>query len=91
MDEVKKIKPDYGLLLDLYEKIFIEQENSKKSIRLADYTIPEEVVSVKLQEKFPLVEISQFGIDTESAENLFSKLCEILRRRITASPDPYKR
>ena len=78
-NEVRRLKPGDGLLLDFYEQIFIEQENSKKDVRLADYTIPEDVVSVKLHEKFPLVEVSQFGIDTGAAENLFIKLCKILR------------
>jgi FdhE protein len=79
VEEVKRIKPDYGLLLDLYKKIFIEQENSKNFIHMADYPIPEEVLSVKLKEKFPLVDISQFIIDKESAGKLFSKICEILK------------
>jgi hypothetical protein len=28
--EVKKLKPEYGLLLDLYEKTFFAHEDSKK-------------------------------------------------------------
>lgn len=78
VEQVKKIKPDYRLMLDLYEKIFIAQENSKKSIRLEDYTIPDDILSLKIKEKFPLVDISEFLIDTESAGKLFSAMCEIL-------------
>ncbi len=78
VDEVRKLKPDYGLLLGLYEMVFIEQENSKKTIHLADYTIPAEVLAVTFKEKFPLVGPSRFSIDAEAAEDLFVRICEIL-------------
>ncbi|MBN1497989.1 MAG: formate dehydrogenase accessory protein FdhE [Spirochaetes bacterium] len=84
VDQVKKIKPDYRLMLDLYERIFIAQENSRKTIRMQEYTISDEVLSVKLKEKFPLVEVSEFIIDIESAGELFSAICEIL---LTAEGD----
>lgn len=76
--EVKKIKPDYRLLLDLYEKIFIEQENSKQSIHLSGFPIPDEALSLKRTEQFPLCDRSQFSIDTRSAATLFGRLCAIL-------------
>jgi len=74
----KKIKPEYTLMLDLYEKIYIAQEESKNSIKLADFTIPDEVLSVKLKEQFPLISLSQFVIDQNAAEKLFKNLCTIL-------------
>ncbi len=78
VDEVRKLKPDYGLLLDLYEKIFIEQETSKNSIHLADYRIPEEILSAKVKGQFPLVTIPECIIDEESAGSLLVKICGIL-------------
>ena len=41
IDQVKKIKPDYRLMLDLSERIFIAQEDSRKTIRMQEYTIPD--------------------------------------------------
>ncbi len=74
----KKIKPEYSLMLDLYEKIYIAQEESKKFIHPGEFTIADEVLSVKLKEQFPLVEISQFIIDIEVSEKLFKSICAIL-------------
>lgn len=79
VNEVRKIKPDYQLLLDLYERIFIAQEGSKSHIQLAEYRIPGELLSVKLEGKFPLVTITQFSFDRGSAGVLFTALCGILR------------
>jgi len=76
--EIKKIKPDYALMLDLYEKIYIAQEESKKVIELGDYKIPDAILSVKLEEQFPLINLSEFIIDNNASENLFKSLCSIL-------------
>lgn len=80
VDEVRNLKPDYGLLLGLYESMFIEQENSRKAVHLADYTIPAEVLAVKIKEKFPLVEPSRFSIDSKAAGDLFVRICGILEK-----------
>ncbi|HNX25308.1 MAG TPA: formate dehydrogenase accessory protein FdhE [Spirochaetota bacterium] len=74
----KKIKPEYALMLDLYEKIYIAQEESKNVIQLNDFNISDEVLSVKLKEQFPLINISQFIIDQNTSEKLFKNLCTIL-------------
>ncbi|MBP7734378.1 MAG: formate dehydrogenase accessory protein FdhE [Spirochaetes bacterium] len=78
VDEVRRLKPDYGLLLGLYEKIFVEQENARSGIDLADYVIPDEVLSAKAKGQFPLVTIPEFIIDEKSAGALLAKICEIL-------------
>jgi len=74
----KKTKPEYALMLDLYEKIYIAQEESKNSIKLKDFTISDEVLSVKIKEQFPLVTLSQFIIDQNVSEELFRNLCSIM-------------
>ncbi len=74
----KKIKPEYALMFDLYEKIYIAQEESKSSIQLQDFTIPDEILALKLEEHFPLVNISQFLIDQNVSEKLFRSICTIL-------------
>lgn len=76
--EVKKIKPDFALIFDLYEKIFIAQEESKQGINLQEFILSDEIVSLKKKEKFPLVEIRQFQVDVDVSRELFLKLCTIL-------------
>ena len=76
--QIKKIKPDYAQMLDLYEKIYIAQEESKNDIKTGEFTISDEILSVKLKEQFPLINISQFMIDIDISEKLFKKLCAIL-------------
>ncbi len=76
--EIKKKKPEYAVMLDLYEKIYIAQEESKNIIHLHDYKIPEDVLAIKLKEKFPLINISQFIIDNKASEKLFKTICAIL-------------
>jgi len=74
----KKRKPEYALMFDLYEKIYIAQEESKSSIQLNDFTITDEVLSAKIKGEFPLLNISQFLIDQNASEKLFKNLCTIL-------------
>jgi FdhE protein len=78
VEEIKRKRPDYTPMLDLYEKIFILQEKTKKAISLPEYVIPDDVLALKAKEKFPLVNISQFNVDNESSELIFTKICSIL-------------
>jgi len=87
----KKIKPEYALMFDLYEKIYIAQEESKNSIKLQDFTIADEVLSAKLKEQFPLVTISQFQIDQNISEKLFRNLCTILLEAGSELSEPVKK
>ena len=88
--EVKKIKPDFALMFDLYEKIFIAQEESKKRINLNDFKLSQDAVSLKRKEQFPLVEISQFQIDIEASRELFTRLCAILMESANELTDKVK-
>jgi FdhE protein len=76
--EVRKIKPDYGLLLDLYERIFIEQERAQSSMRTPSSRIPGEALAERAGGNLHLVDVSDFEIDGESAAILFEKICAIL-------------
>ena len=77
-DEIKKKKPEFEAMLDLYENIFIAQERAKKNISLPEFKIPQEKLSIKHAESFPLVDISEFSIDYKNSEALFNELCDIL-------------
>lgn len=75
---IKKIKTGYTELLDLYEKIFSAQEDSKKDIIIKDYTITPDTLALKMKEKFPLADPAEFNIDAEASVKLFRRICEIL-------------
>lgn len=78
VNDIKKIKPDYSLLLELYERIFIEHENSRNLISQVNPLVLTESISEKSKGQFPLVDVSQFIIDGESSEKLFIEICGIL-------------
>ncbi|TAL30370.1 MAG: formate dehydrogenase accessory protein FdhE [Spirochaetes bacterium] len=78
VEEITKKKADYRPLLDLYGRIFIAQEESKPSLRLDEFRIPEEILSVKKRGNFPLVEVSQFRVDGRAFGALFHEISGIL-------------
>ncbi len=77
-DDIRKIKPEYRQMIDLYEKIFIAQEQSMRGIRLKRPVISDGELSAKASERSPLVDVAGFAIDRESSTALFSALCGIL-------------
>ena len=89
--DIKKIKPDFGPMLDLYQEIFIAQEDSMNRISLSEFSIPEDVLSVKLKEGFPLLDIPQFRIDSKESGKLFNELCGILTESSNELTEAVKR
>lgn len=87
VEGVKKIKPAYDSILQLYEKIFLAQADSENHIHLNDIDIPQNTLDIKVKEKLPLIEISQFSFDAEAAKKLFVKLCDIF---LELSDDKHK-
>ncbi len=79
VDEILKVMPDYAAVLDVNKKIFIAQEDSKKSTSTEKILIPENVLKSKIQEEFPLITIAEFKIDTTAAARLFREICLIIK------------
>jgi len=77
-EEIKKKKPEFEPLINLYESISLVQEKAKESINLPEFKISGEKLSIKQAESFPLVDISEFLVDNEVSEKLFMDICEIL-------------
>jgi len=75
--EIKKMRPAYASLLDFYEKIFLAQEDSKSRVKIDSIQIPNDMLAVKTREKFPLINISDFVVDTNASEILLKKICDI--------------
>ena len=75
--EVTAVRPAYTEILKFYEAVFLAQEAAMGHTRVARIDIPEDILAMKLAEKFPLVAAADFEIDTAAATRLLEKLCEI--------------
>lgn len=77
VEAVRKSRPAYQDLLDFYGRVFEAQVNSKGRIRIDPLKIPEEMLSVKAREKFPLIEVKEFIYDENESGSLFLTLCSL--------------
>jgi FdhE protein len=75
--EVTAIRPAYTEILKFYEAVFLAQEESRIHTRVQQIDIPEDILAMKLEGKFPLVAATDFEIDLAAATRLLEKLCEI--------------
>ena len=76
---LKEIRPAYGAILDFYKQIFIAQENSKDKIHVDPIQIPDEMLSIKANEEFPLINLSEFAIDAKASKMLLITICNITK------------
>ncbi len=76
---LKELRPAYGAILDFYKQIFIVQEDSKDKIQIDPIQISDEMLLIKANEGFPLVNISEFGIDAKASKMLLIKICSIIK------------
>ena len=74
---IKALRPVYKDLLAFYEKLFLAQEASKKHIHLQPIKIPEDLLSVKRKEKFPLIARKDFRVDIKASEALLREICQL--------------
>jgi len=77
---LKKLRPSYTDLLDFYEQIFMAQEYSESRTETDPITINKELLAVKANEKFPLINISEFTIDKTAFKTLLKNICRITER-----------
>jgi FdhE protein len=75
---LKRLRPAYGDLLNFYEKIFVAQEDSKSEIKLPALKISKEMLVVKKKEEIPLIDISEFRVDSKAAIALLQRICQIV-------------
>ncbi len=71
VDTVIQNNPVYADILGFYGRLFEAQEESKSRLRIEPLQIPDDVLAVKAQEKFPLIEIKDFAYDQVESANLF--------------------
>lgn len=75
---LKKLRPTYADLLNFYEKIFAAQEASKSQIKIDPLKISEEILALKKKEKFSLIDMSEFELETDAAKALLERICRIV-------------
>jgi FdhE protein len=74
-----KNNPAYADMLGFYGRIFVAQEETRSRIRLEPLQIPNDVLTVKAQEKFPLIEIKDFTYDKDESAGLFVTICNLAK------------
>lgn len=79
VEALKKLRPVYANILDFYEQIFIAQEDSKSKIHIDPIKISEEMLAIKANESFPLINMSEFAIDQKAFRALLIGICNIAK------------
>jgi len=74
---VRALRPAYGGLLDFYEELFLAQEGTKRRINIEPIKIPKDLLSIKRQEKFPLINRAEFTVDVEASGALLRRICRL--------------
>ncbi|NVL90484.1 MAG: formate dehydrogenase accessory protein FdhE [Desulfobacterales bacterium] len=74
---VKAERPAYEEILDFYEKLFLAQEVIKRQVQLEPIKISEEILSVKREENFPLINKEDFTVDTKASRGLLREICRL--------------
>ena len=88
VDTVIQNNPVYADMLGFYGRLFVAQEESKSRLQIEPLQIPDDVLAVKAQEKFPLIEIKDFVYDKVESPNLFvaiGKLAKEANPKLAAS------
>ncbi|RZB34688.1 MAG: FdhE protein [Desulfobacteraceae bacterium Eth-SRB1] len=79
--------PDYGYFFDFYGTVILTRINFSQRPEIESVAIEEEMVKLKLNDGFPLIETEAFQIDTKHAQALFFALCrELIKERNEVKP-----
>ena len=76
-ESLKRLRPSYVDLLDFYTSVFMAQEEAEQHLHIEPKKIPDQVLSIKEKEGFPLLQPSEFVIDKTVSTHLFKKICQI--------------
>ncbi|MFC1516272.1 formate dehydrogenase accessory protein FdhE [Thermodesulfobacteriota bacterium] len=74
---LKNLRPAYKPILEFYEQIFVAQEDAKSHIQIDPIHISADILAAKAEENLPLISMSEFVIDGQSAEALLGNICDI--------------
>ena len=73
---IKKAHPNYAGILDLFEKLFLEQLKTKVQVDYRPLKISEDHVRIRAMEGFPILSKGDFFIDPQRATRLFALFAE---------------
>ena len=74
---VIKNNPAYADMLDFYGRIFVAQEESRSRLQIEPLQIPDDVLTIKSREKFPLIKIKDFAYDRVESAGLLVTICKL--------------
>jgi len=77
IQQIKKKRPGYKVMLDFYQRVREEQERVKASLTIEPIHLKKEWKALLTKEGFPLLERKDFPIDIEASLSLFKSLCQI--------------
>jgi FdhE protein len=77
IQQLKKKRPNYGEILDFYQKVREEQKKIKASLKLQPIHIKKEWKELLTKEGFPILERKDFPLDIEASTTLFQSLCNV--------------
>ncbi|NIS62639.1 MAG: hypothetical protein GTO13_18620, partial [Proteobacteria bacterium] len=77
---IKRIHPHYQGILDLFEKLLLEQLKTKAKVDYRPPEINEDRARIRAKEEFPMLSRGDFSFDPQLAARLFRSLCRIAKR-----------
>jgi len=77
---IKRIHPNYRGILDLFEKLFLEQLKMRAEVNYRPVETVEDRARIRMKEGFPMLSKGDFSIDPSLATRLFRSLCRIAKR-----------
>jgi FdhE protein len=87
IDAIKKDRPGYEHILDLYGKIMIKQSEFLGRTKVEPVIIAKDAALARLKRGTPLLGREDFRVDVSSASQLFRRLCDILKSESEKSSD----
>jgi FdhE protein len=80
IDVIKKDRPEYKQVLDLFGKLMIKQAEFSDKVKVEPVSIKKEAARERLEEGMPLLRRRDFQIDLANASKLFREVYSILKR-----------
>lgn len=74
---IQKARPAYGALIDFYSQVFVAQAQSRAHIALDPIIINPALLALKQENGMPLIDPSQFLVESKQAGILLKKLCDL--------------
>jgi len=78
IDEMKKARPDFISMIDLYADIMLNKAVASFEKVLKSKLIDKETLNNKLEKREPIHKISEFPIDIESSRRFFLDICRTM-------------